>query len=306
MVIIKIYGGLGNQLFQYVLYEKFQSMGKETYADLNFMKELEAENLRFDQLGQIKNVKNGIKNLGIQMKPAKAADIARLADTGTGLAGRVRRKFCPSRKHVREGQQAGIFQPQILNLTDAYLEGYWQCEQYFKDIRNVILQKIQFKECNDVRNRKALEMLRSNDSVSVHVRRKDYASRDLSRIYGGICTAKYYKRAVSIILKKIENPQFIFFSDDIPWVRQKFGMKHAVYADWNYGENDYYDMYLMSQCRHNIIANSSFSWWGAWLNQNKDKTVIAPDRWTNGYHMADTVCQDWIRLDQTGQVKNEG
>lgn len=296
MIIIKIYGGLGNQLFQYALYEKFRSMGRETYADLGCISGLREENVRPDQRMQLENVKNGMKNLGIHVKQAKAADIARLSDIRMNFVSRVRRKICPSGKHVREGRLAGTFQPQILELADAYVEGYWQSERYFMDIRDCILRKIHFEQCMDVQNRKLLETVRSSNSVSIHVRRGDYTSRDLRKLYGGICTAEYYKKAIRLIAERVENPKFIFFSNDMDWVRKKFGMKQAVYADWNHGESDYYDMYLMSQCRHNVVANSSFSWWGAWLNENSNKIVISPARWFRSMEAPDTVCREWIKI----------
>ena len=118
-----------------------------------------------------------------------------------------------------------------------------------------------------------------------------------SRKYGNICTLQYYKNAMQYMKKKVPDAKFYFFSNDSEWVRENLAGGDSVIVDCNHGKENYLDMYLMSQCSHNIIANSSFSWWGAWLNQNPDKIVISPKRWFSHLDASDAICEDWIRID---------
>lgn len=122
-------------------------------------------------------------------------------------------------------------------------------------------------------------MSREN-SVSVHIRRGDYLLRKHSKIHG-LCSLEYYLQAIQFIKSKSKDPVFYFFSDDIPWARENFCNPSYKFVDCNSGSNSCLDLYLMSQCKHNIIANSTFSWWGAWLNRNKEKIVVAPSVWFN-------------------------
>jgi hypothetical protein len=101
----------------------------------------------------------------------------------------------------------------------------------------------------------------------------------MERRFGGICTSEYYQKAIKLISESINNPVFFIFSDDINRVKEKLPLNNAIYTDWNLGNDSWQDMFLMSRCYHNIIANSSFSWWAAWLNINRNKIVIAPERW---------------------------
>jgi hypothetical protein len=137
----------------------------------------------------------------------------------------------------------------------------------------------------------------STNSVSIHIRCGDYLSPKYISIYGGICTIEYYKRAISYILQTVDNPVFFIFSDDIEWTKDNITINNAIFVSNNKGINSFLDMYLMSICKHNIIANSSFSWWGAYLNKNKNKKVIMPNRWFNSKLPDPNVFDSkWIKL----------
>ena len=140
------------------------------------------------------------------------------------------------------------------------------------------------------------EQMRREQAVAVHVRRGDYLLPENSRKYGNICTLQYYKNAMQYMKKKVPDAKFYFFSNDSEWVRKNLANGDSVIVDCNHGKENYLDMYLMSQCSHNIIANSSFSWWGAWLNQNPDKIVISPQRWFSHLDASDAICEDWVRV----------
>ena len=184
-----------------------------------------------------------------------------------------------------------------MNLKKGYLNGYWQSEKYFNSAKDIILNdyKCNFKE-NDV-NLEVLKDIENTNSVSIHVRMGDYKSSENADRHFVIRDAKYYERAIERIKKSVDNPKFFIFSNDIQWVKENLPLDNSVIIDWNQGKDSYKDMFLMSKCKHNIIANSSFSWWGAWLNENKDKLVIAPDRWFNNIQAPDVICDSWIKVE---------
>lgn len=191
-----------------------------------------------------------------------------------------------------------VFFPEVLqtrNESELY-RGTWQSPLYFKGVENDVRLAFRFdvSKLNDT-TKSLLDMIRTCNSVSLHIRRNDYLSDGYALGFGGICTPDYYHRATSYIQQRIVQPRFIIFSDDIGWCQNNLDIPEAVYVDCNYGSESWQDMFLMSQCKHNIIANSSFSWWGAWLNAHPDKIVIAPDKWWHGIN-DDVVPPEWIRL----------
>ena len=140
-------------------------------------------------------------------------------------------------------------------------------------------------------------MIHQTHSVSIHVRRGDYLSETNQKIYGRICTLDYYKKAIRYFEEKYEDVTFFVFSNDLEWAKENLEMKKSCFVDCNTEETAIYDMYLMSECRDNIIANSSFSWWGAWMNSHEEKEVIAPSKWLNTVEVRDIWCEGWKKLD---------
>ncbi len=192
------------------------------------------------------------------------------------------------------------FEPWILSLKDpVYLDGYWQSERYFKEIEPTIRDEFRAKEPLAGKNKELGDLVLSVNAASLHVRRADYVTNPLANLWNGTCDVDYYVRAISTIASTVENPHFFVFSDDIEWARQNIPLDHnAVYVDHNNAATNYEDLRLMSLCKHNIIANSTFSWWGAWLNRNPDKVVIAPQKWfqTPKMDTRDLVPDTWITL----------
>lgn len=176
--------------------------------------------------------------------------------------------------------------------------GYWQSELYFKEEESKIRQVYSFPELKDLKNKKVLSMIEKKESVSIHIRRGDYLNvPELN----GLAPIEYYKRAITYIRERVENPIFLIFSNDIEWCKQNFNFleNQVIYVDWNIKENSYKDMQLMSLCQHNIIPNSSFSWWGAWLNKNPKKIVIGPEKWftdNSGLNYEDIIPKSWIKI----------
>ncbi len=212
----------------------------------------------------------------------------------------IRRKTTFYCKH---GKDAIRFFPEVFNINEKYISGYWQSEKYFKDYEDDIRKLYSFPAINDVENKHIAMMAMDTESVSLHVRRGDYLNEPL---LNGICEEKYYESAISEIKKRVNNPLFFVFSNDIPWCRVHFKQENIIFVDNNTGQNSYRDMQLMSFCKHHIIANSSFSWWGAWLG-SKEGITIAPRKWFNGVNDCDMDIYPlkWIRININREVSYE-
>jgi hypothetical protein len=178
----------------------------------------------------------------------------------------------------------------------------WHTYQFVNEIRDVLINRIFiFTDFTDIRNIEICKIIKSTNSVSVHIRRGDYISNPKWRCsHGDICNLDYYNKAIDHIKRHVESPQFIVFSDDIEWGKNNLIIDNAIYVNWNTGIDAYRDMQLMALCKHNIIVNSTFSWWGGWLNQNVDKIVIAPAKWLNSHRQTNFskfVFPEWIAID---------
>lgn len=282
MLIVQLMGGIGNQLFQYALYYKLKLLGR---------------NVKIDDITWYRAHKEfyTIEELGLKYEVASEYEIHRLLDSSMSIPSRMRRKLFG--RHVNiYGESKYRFDEAILHLREGYLSGYWQSEMYFKDISSILHKNIILDKSLDSANQQMADMIHQSESVSIHVRRGDYMNFENQRIYGNICTLEYYKSAMDTMREKKRDITFFVFSNDNAWAHSHFPQENVKIVEINHGKDDYLDMYLMSQCKHNIIANSSFSWWGAWLNQNEDKIVIAPYKWNNTREMADIYCERWIKI----------
>lgn len=289
MIIVRIIGGLGNQMFQYALYRSLKETGKNVKMDIS-----EFPNYGLHNGYELANVFTIEENL------ASTEEIESLSDKAQGLNSKLRRKIM-GRKNTHYIQEEFKFIPEVLNMDDVYLDGYWQSEKYFIDHEAVIRNNFTFTNELDDTNRKMVEQMCNTNSVSIHVRRGDYVTDSVAaKIHGGITTLAYYNKAIEIIKAKVENPVFFVFSDDINWVKENMKLTNSQYIDWNKGSDSYKDMQLMSTCKHNIIANSSFSWWGAYLNNNPSKIVVAPNKWFNTKQAEDVIPAYWetINVDE--------
>lgn len=201
----------------------------------------------------------------------------------------LKQKFLPSFNYINEIN----FDIDKDYVGNTYFNGYWQSEYY---LNNLNLKHFSPKQDipKEISSLKDM-ILSSNNSVSVHFRRKDYFSPKYIDKFG-VCTTDYYQRAISYLLKKVEKAKLFVFSDDLPWVRNNiFLPPNSIYVP-NYEVNSYWYIYLMSLCHYNIISNSTFSWWGAYLNKNEDKIVIGPSVWKYGEKKT-LMCNNWIKID---------
>lgn len=182
--------------------------------------------------------------------------------------------------------------------ADSYLRGYWQSEKYFDQVGAQIRQDFSFKIALNGANQAMADRIGATNAVSLHIRRGDYASNPNNAGVYRLCSPAYYQAAIAHIAQHVPDPHFFIFSDDMAWARAHLNMDFPhVFVDHNAGSDSFNDMRLMSLCKHHIIANSSFSWWGAWLNPRPQKIVVAPQQWfANGTDSRDLLPSNWEQM----------
>ena len=293
MVIVKLQGGLGNQMFQYanafVLAKKKQT---ELYLDLTLFIKRNAKKLITPREYEL-----NIFNLPGQILTSRQVKKIHQHKDFRLPFWKINNKLSYSfyTEKLYEFDE---------NLYDAglpiYLDGYFQSYKYFTEYAEIIQQLFAFENKHLlVSLSENLQKITNEDSVAVHVRRGDYVTNQQTNEHHGTCDLDYYEKSISLILNEVNKPHFFFFSDDLLWVKEKFKNLAAAktFVDENAGKNSWRDMFFMSKCKHNIIANSSFSWWGAWLNQNKSKKVIAPAKWVQlNVPLKDLIPDSWVQL----------
>lgn len=288
MTIIKLNGGLGNQMFQYAFGRNLAIKNNtELKLDISAFKNMPSQNTPRNYALGVFNINENIvisKELKKYKKSIAMKFFQKITDIFPG-------------NYIYETKFN--FNPKIAQLSkDAYLDGYWQTEKYFKNTENIIRNEFTLKNNMGEKALSAVSQINNTNSVSIHIRRGDYIVDKKTNAYHGSCTLDYYRKAVGIIKGKIDNPYFFIFSDDIPWVKNNLKIDCNVIFVSKEGMKDYEEMILMSKCKHNIIANSSFSWWGAWLNNNSKKIVIAPKKWFNNprINIKDLIPKKWIKI----------
>ncbi len=296
--VIKFWGGLGNQMFCYA-FGRSLSLNRKTVVKYDYSWFEEVKN----------NTKVTIRHyeLGafcLSAPQATPEECSALKDNiflkkifPAFLYKKLNKKgLIPNR--LQKEKNANDFQPELLQSPlPAYFEGYFQCPEYFDNWRIELLRDFQLKIPLNENNQKILSAIRMNEAISLHIRRGDYVSNARANAAHGLCSLEYYQKAIRYMAQHTTSPHFFIFSDDLPWAAEnlKLPFPHTL-VDINSADEGYFDMFLMSQCRHNIIANSSFSWWGAWLNQNPDKIVIAPQKWNNSGQSPAILYKDWIKF----------
>jgi hypothetical protein len=270
MIVVRLKGGLGNQLFQYACGRTLAERNHDTLA---------LDTSALDTAKTIGNIYRpfSLKQFNITAEKASEADIARLAPKPTLLT-RLIKKL----RTKLSGDETVVFNPSVLaKQGDSYLDGYYQSPRYFSELRPILLKEYTLKAALPPAASAYQAKLRATASVSIHVRRGDYATNPRVKKEFGLCSIEYYTKAIEHIKATVPDPTFFIFSDDIPWVQEHLPLGYtAVYVE-GADLTDAIELSLMSQCQHNIIANSSFSWWAAWLNQNPAKHVVTPTPWFN-------------------------
>ncbi len=290
MITSRLVGGIGNQLFQYAAGFALSSrlgvglqLDRSWYGDRNQRAyRLDAFSITAREATDEALRLAGIRNPGRLARGLSRIGLGRLA----GIRGYVR-------------EPGFTFWPGFLELRDgACLSGYWQSERYFEHVADAIRREFAFRHDPDPENQRTLDAIHGCEAVAIHVRRGDYAADSRSLKYHGIAPLEYYQAAVRRMLSCIHDPVFFVFSDDPVWVEDNLRVSApTVRVARNGAARDYEDLRLMSACRHQIIANSTFSWWGAWLAVSPGQRVIAPERWfERGPNTRDLIPARWERI----------
>ena len=323
MVIIQLAGGLGNQMFQYALYLQLKDLGREVKIDDVSGFEQDAQRMP------------ALAPFGITYERPSGEELRKMLDSSMLPWHRVRRKLF-GRHKKSYFEQGKLFIPEVLTWDDIYLEGYWQTEKYFQPVERQVRDaydtdrlsaymekaglwssgesgdagkagKEKKGRSENGGERKSagqyLQEINNGCSVSLHVRRGDYLTPENQNLYGGICTDAYYIEGIRQMRERYPGCRFFLFTNDREWARRQFGQdrdKEDADITWvdlqGAGDNDYMEFLLMSRCKHNILANSSFSWWASYLNKNPGKTVLAPQRWLNGADNSDFYRADMQKI----------
>lgn len=299
MIITRLIGGLGNQLFQY-------AVGRAVATRTNTSLLLDASGFANYELRRYE-----LEGFNIRTELASDAQLARVGVTAgetASLLERIKRRLflnsapklslqAPILREASFTYDARVEQVQ----APLYLDGYWQSERYFSAIRAQLLQEITLKSDWGAGNQDMFGQIQTAgpSAVSLHVRRGDYVTNAHTASYHGVCSLDYYRAAVAYIAERVVAPHFFIFSDDHDWVRENLQTGFpSTFVSVNSADNGIYDMMLMKSCRHHIIANSSFSWWGAWLNPSTEKLVVAPQQWFKeaDKDTSDLIPSGWVRM----------
>lgn len=276
MIIVKLQGGLGNQMFQYAA---AASLASKKHTELAINKEWFKQ--KFEKQYTPRKYELGAYKLDDQVKNRKNM---------SWLKARM------LYKSYTDG--AFLYDKNFFRLPkNTILEGYFQSEKYFLDIRKKLLQDFNYKHKATQETEEVIKKLKNCESVSIHIRRGDYVTNKNANQFHGLLGKEYYAKAIKIINKKVSKPNFFVFSDDIAWAKVNIRTNSPIrFIDFT--SSGIEDMRLMRQCKHNIIANSSFSWWGAWLGGAETKTVVAPKNWFKSKDLdtSDVLPERWLKI----------
>lgn len=285
MIIVKLFGGLGNQLFQYAL-------GRQLSILHNVPLKLDASHFE-----TFKSRKYALGVFNILENHATKQDIARIK--GKSFK-RFMERILAYHKRSHLCERFFYFDPKVLqSQKNVYLQGHWQSERYFKNIEGILRHEFSFKTKPDAKNKETAEIINSVNAISLHIRRTDYICNTAINQFHGTCSTDYYRQAIKMIAQSVPSPHFFVFSDDLLWAKKNIVLKYpTIFVSHNDSIKDFEDLRLMIQCKHHITANSTFSWWGAWLNNNPNKIIIAPEKWFihPDYSNKDLIPSGWIKI----------
>ena len=279
LVVIQLSGGMGNQMFQYALYLQLKALGK---------------NVKIDDKTEYVGRSNA-RPIRLSVFDAKYAvpsetEMLCLTDSYLDIVSKIRRKLT-GRKTAEYLEKSPVFDQTVLEKDRVYLAGCWQSEKYFAGVKEEVRKAFTFKNITLSEKMKEYEeQMRKTNSVSLHIRRGDYLEVD--EVYGGICTEEYYDNAMKQMEEWHPDCHFFVFTNDVPWVKEHYKSENLTIVEGNDEDAGYIDMYLMTKCKHYILANSSFSWWGCYLGSFPEKKVIAPDKWFNGRDCRDIYTEE--------------
>jgi len=264
MIIVKLQGGLGNQLFQYAAGRNLALKNDaELKLDISSYKEDSKRHYTLD-----------VFNINASIASEDEILLLKKYKKYYGVKNIFHNLFVMNPdKYVVDDH---IF---TTKEQDCYLDGYWVNERYFSNIEGIIRKELSLKEPPSDYYKEMMDKMNTCESVTVHIRRGDYISESKTKKVHDICNIKYYEKAISLLVEKVYSPSFFIFSDDISWAKENLKINYPTTFVGPPNPIDYQELMTMSHSKHFIIANSTFSWWAAWLSNNKDKIVISPSKW---------------------------
>jgi len=289
MVLVELAGGLGNQMFQYAFGRSIAIRNNtDLYFDLRFL-ENKNQQSDFTYRDYALNIFKLRAEVLTEENYLKADRLKK------SVRSKFFRKTIPMwSNYIKEDSKR--YHPNYKKASNnTYLKGYWQNPRYFRHLVKDLRKEFEFPTIKSPVTKDLEYLIKSNSkSVSVHVRRGDYTNI-LANLLA--CDTNYYTRAIDYIDQQVSEAKYFFFSDDIDWVKENLSIPDgSLFVDQSYTKKDFEDMYLMTQCHHHIIANSSFSWWGAWLSEYSNKTVVAPKNWDGRRKSVDIIESNWKLL----------
>jgi hypothetical protein len=282
VIIIRLLGGLGNQLFQYALGKQLSIIHKKPLK-------LDVSDYTATNPDSRKGVRiYCLKHYDIKAQIAKKEDTApfqkyfkknlfsKILRHASGLGEDYKRSFIYELPNTRQFFHSHILTESL--KTVVYLYGFWQSEKYFTSIENIIRKDFVLKDVPNEVNKKMLAEIDSSSAVCIHIRHGDNATKIAKK--HGVLPLSYYHKAIEDLTKTVKNPYFYVFSDEPEWAKKNLRLDFpSTFVSHNGDEKNYEDLRLMSHCKHHIIGNSTFSWWGAWLGKKSGQLVYAPNRY---------------------------
>lgn len=281
MIAVRLMGGLGNQMFQYAL-------GRRMSLDHDTDLVIDLSRLENQPEGEVP------RELELNCFNIAGKYMHSPVRTGSGLLNKLKGEY-----RLVEEKKLG-YDPSILKAPNNTLfGGYWQTEKYFKKIEKTIRSDFTFiPPFSKSKKPVAEEIKASEGSIALQIRRGDYVTHAASSKFHGVMPLDYYYKAIKLIVKKVDNPRIFVISDDPGWCKKNLKLDHPIIFVDHIPGTGQEDMHLMSLCKHQIIANSSYGWWGAWLNSNRSKIVIAPKKWfmATPSDISDRLPRSWIKI----------
>ena len=291
---VAVFGGLGNQMFQYALAMSMDASGIPTTVSVrDFLAYRHHQGFELTKVFDIpvpffEKLKIGLLGATTSLWEHRMM---------MGVLGRYLSWERKRNKNIFLEKKEHVFDPEVFKCKNQLLIGTWQAERYFADQRDLIREVYNFKKPTDNVNIEMAHKLSEINGVAVHIRRGDYMTQNWKATHCVIDGPAYYEEAIHYIRGKVQNPVFYFFSDDMDWVKSHFKSKDYVFVHHNKGKKSYLDMYLMSLCKHHVISNSTFSWWAAWLANYQEQIVIQPTPWLVGKSCEGVYPDRWKTID---------
>lgn len=308
MLIVQIAGGLGNQMQQYAVYCKLRDMGKDVKLDLSWFDKSTQKVMLAPRDFEL----SLFKNVDFEECTDSERDYFLKRNLIEKLAGKSLKKLgIRQHENPKVFAESKMYHEELFSLEDKYITGYFACQKYYNDIMDELIGKFEFPAHSDemlhTRNMTLVDKMEHENSVSVHIRRGDYLDPPNAAILGNIATEEYYKGAMDYFRVKDKYTHFYIFTSDHEYAREHFSdTSMYTIVDWNTGKNSVQDLMLMSHCKGNICANSTFSFWGARLNKRQDKTVIRTYKMRNNQPVQPDIMHDywkgWILMDEKGSI----